>query len=174
MKSLVKRVYFSNWWAYIIKCWWFFLLIRVWNFICKSLDSRTKKLKRKWFLLKLKRTLINFILTRWRIFYFKRTNVSFPGCFTEISFIVKWIKVSSYSCRFEMTRWLWFFLLNRVQINSIFSWADIISAIKRESSGFIFSPNCTCGVKMFLLIRIVMTWPKLLSLWDVLLIFHIC
>ena len=174
MISFVERIIFSNRWTYIIKCWWFLFLNWFWNLICKSLNCRSKKLEWKWFLFKLKRAFIDIILTWSRILSFKTAVVSLSCCFTKISFIIKRIKVSPYSSRFKMTRWLGFFILKRSQINSILSWTQIISTIERKSSGFIFSPDCTCRVKMSFFIRIIMTWSKFLCLWNLLLIFHVC
>lgn len=174
MKSFVKRIIFSDWWTYIIKCWWFLFLIGFWDLISKSLNCWTKKLKWKRFLFELKGTFIHIILSWCRIFSFETAIISLSGCLTQICFVVKGVEISPDCCGFEMTWWLRLFILKRTQIQSIFSWTYIISAIKRKSSGFIFTPNCACWVEMIFFIRIVMTRPKFLSLRYFLLIFHVC
>lgn len=174
MKSFVKRIIFSDRWTYIIKCWWFLFFIRIWNLISKSLYCWTKELKWKRFLFELKGAFIDVILAWCRIFGFKTAIISLSGCFTKIRFVIKRVKISPDCCRFKMTRRLRFFILKRIQIQSILSWSHIISVIKWKSSGFIFAPDCTCRVKMSFFIRIVMTRSKFLSLRYFLLIFHVC
>jgi len=146
MKPFVKRIYFSYLWTNIVKSWWFLLLIQFRRILCKSLNCRSEKLKRKRFLLELKWTFIHIILTWCRIFGFEFSIISFSCSFIKISSIIKRIKIGSDSGRFEMTWWLCLFILKRFKIDTVFSWADIICAVKWESSSFIFSPNSTCWV----------------------------
>lgn len=142
-------------------------------FICEPFNSWSKKLERKGFLFDCKRTFIDIILTRCRIFCFETAVISLPSSFVKIGFVKKWIKVCPNSGWFEVTRWLNFLFLKRSHVDSILSWSYIVSFVKWESSCFVFPPNSACRVEINLFVGIIMSRSTLLDFRNILLIFNI-